>query len=75
MAMLTHLVTGNEASDTREHQVQEIDLFCVTTDKVIEGLQAQPGTNLAKIRSHGMVGTVPEEVKQGSWEFKSLLGI
>lgn len=63
-----------EGSDTCKQQVQAINLSSGTTEKGIEGLQAQLGKDLGWIQSHAMAGTTPEECEldQGDEEFKSI---
>lgn len=67
-------IDPEETTGTWEQQVHTIDLSSESTDKEIEKLQTQPGTDLAQIQAHVYAGTVPEEyeLEQGSWKFKSL---
>lgn len=49
------------ASGTWEQQVKAINFANETTDKEIEGFQAQPETDLARIWGQVAVGTIPVE--------------
>lgn len=62
-----------EVTDIWE-QVQAVNLSSLTTEKEIEEIQSQPGSDLVRIRSHVLADTIPEEceLEQSSGEFKNL---